>query len=259
MKSASGVHSCAIAPNGEIMAIVQIRSVNEEAIQSPLYQQAYEKVRSWILTGFLPPGRVLTLREISEQLGMSIMPVRDAVRRLTAERALRLHDNRRISIPEMTPLGFEQIIFARLALEPELAERAIDHITKAQTEEICRIDDKMDLCISAGDSEGYMRLNYQFHFSIYEQSKCDVLLNLTRGLWLQFGPFMRVAFDHYKASSLVDHHKEATQAIMAHKPQRLRQAISDDIRQGMQFIGEPWRQHASHQRKSQSTSSKQLI
>jgi len=222
------------------VAALEKNMATEEGIHSPLHQQAYATIRNWILTGRLQPGRTVTLRELSEMLGVSSMPVRDAVRRLTAERALHMSDNRRVSIPEMTPLRLRQIIFARLTLEPELAEQALKHITRAQAEAIREIDDRMDVSIASGQSEDYMRLNYAFHFSIYEKSGLHVLLDLTESVWLQFGPFMRVVFDRYKANTLVDHHKTALASILECDAQKMREAITQDIRQGMQYISELW-------------------
>jgi DNA-binding GntR family transcriptional regulator len=222
------------------MATLENSTAKEEGIHSPLHQQAYATIRNWILTGRLQPGRAVTLRELSEMLGVSAMPVRDAVRRLTAERALHMSDNRRVSIPEMTPLRLRQILFARLTLEPELAEQALKHITRAQAETIREIDDRMDVSIASGQSEEYMKLNYEFHFSIYERSQLHVLLDLTESVWLQFGPFMRVVFDRYKANTLIDHHKTAITSILECNAAKMREAISEDIRQGMQYICELW-------------------
>jgi DNA-binding GntR family transcriptional regulator len=220
------------------MHIIEKIDGSETDSTQPLHEQVYLVIRSWILTGRLSPGQGLTMRELSEMLGVSAMPVREAVRRLTSDRALHIKGNRRVEIPEMTPSRFEQIIFSRLQLEPELAVRALDHLTRAQALAIEEIDHRMDVSIEEGDSNAYMELNYQFHFSIYEKAECDVLTNLTESIWLQFGPFMRVAFERYRRSSLIDHHKAALDAIKHHDPEKLRLAIMKDINQGMSYIGE---------------------
>jgi DNA-binding GntR family transcriptional regulator len=202
------------------------------------HEQVYRKMRQQILYGGIRPGSALTLRGIADELGVSPMPVREAVRRLTAERALLLRDNRRVMVPPMTRENFEQILFARRALEPELAARALPNLTSADIAEIEEIDAGIDVAMRVGDIEGYMRTNHQFHFTIYRKSEAWILVALVESVWLQFGPFMRMAYGRIGTSTIEDHHEFAIAAMKAGDAAGLRSAIDADIGQGMGFIGE---------------------
>jgi DNA-binding GntR family transcriptional regulator len=166
------------------------------------------------------------------------MPVREAVRRLIAERALLLQDNRRVLVPPMTREVFDQILFARRALEPELAARALEKLKKADIAELQAIDQSIDAAMRAGDTEGYMRANFQFHFAIYRKSESWTLVALVESIWLQFGPFMRMAYGRIGTSTIEDHHEFALAAMVKHDVAGLRSAIDADIGQGMGFIGD---------------------
>ncbi len=202
------------------------------------HEAVYRALRERILFGGFLPGGSVTLRGLAEGLGVSPMPVRDAVRRLTAERALVMLDNRRVLVAPMTREKFDQILYARSALEGELAARALANIKKADIEEIVRIDDRVDQAMADGDVPGYMRANYEFHFSIYERARADVLVGLVESIWMQFGPFMRMAYGRFGTSKLEDHHEAAILAMRRADASALRAAISADIGQGMAFIGE---------------------
>lgn len=202
------------------------------------HEQVYRRLRQQILYGGIRPGSALTLRGIAEELGVSPMPVREAVRRLTAERALLLRDNRRVMVPPMTRESFEQILFARRALEPELAARALPNLTRADIAEIEEIDAGIDMAMRVGDIEGYMRTNHHFHFTIYRKSEAWILVALVESVWLQFGPFMRMAYGRIGTSTIEDHHEFAIAAMKAGDAAGLRSAIDADIGQGMGFIGE---------------------
>ncbi|MCU0732301.1 MAG: GntR family transcriptional regulator [Hyphomonas sp.] len=202
------------------------------------HEQVYRRLRQQILYGGIRPGSALTLRGIAEELGVSPMPVREAVRRLTAERALLLRDNRRVMVPPMTRENFEQILFARRALEPELAARALPNLTSADIAEIEEIDAGIDVAMRVGDIEGYMRTNHHFHFTIYRKSEAWTLVALVESVWLQFGPFMRMAYGRIGTSTIEDHHEFAIAAMKAGDAAGLRSAIDADIGQGMGFIGE---------------------
>lgn len=211
---------------------------SERIVGLTTHEEVYRRLRQQILYGGIKPGSAVTLRGLADELGVSSMPVREAVRRLIAERALLLQDNRRVMVPPMTRDTFEQILFARRALEPELAARALPKLTKKDIAAIEATDMAIDRAMRAGDTEGYMRANHQFHFSIYRKSEAWTLVALVESIWLQFGPFMRTAYGRIGTSTIEDHHEFALAAMNKGDVQGLRSAIDADVGQGMGFIGE---------------------
>jgi DNA-binding GntR family transcriptional regulator len=202
------------------------------------HESVYRVLRERILVGGFPPGRAVTLRGLADELGTSAMPIREAVRRLIAERALTMRDNRRVLVPEMTRAKFNQVVFARQMLEPELAARALRNMAAGDIKTVAGFDQSVDRAMAKGDVEGYMRGNFEFHFGIYRLAQNDMLLGLVESIWLQFGPFMRMAYGHFDTSQLEDFHQAAVKAMKAGDEAGLRAAIAADIGQGMSFIGE---------------------
>lgn len=204
----------------------------------PVHEQVFRELRDNILFGGFLPGRPVTLRGLASALGVSPMPIREAIRRLIAERALELHDNRRVSVPAMTREKFDQICFARSALEPELASRALPYFGSKELAELEAIDQSVDRSIETGDLESYMRSNCLFHFTLYRASRADTLVALVESIWLQFAPFMRSVYGRFGTARLDDQHRRAILAIEKRSEDELRSAIKEDIMQGMRFIGE---------------------
>jgi DNA-binding GntR family transcriptional regulator len=202
------------------------------------HESVYRGLRNRILFGGFLPGSAVTLRGLAEDMGVSPMPIREAVRRLIAERALKMQDNRRVLVPPMTQEVFEQIVFARKSLEPELAARAMDRIGPTEIRHITAHDKSVDRAMAVGDVHGYMQGNYRFHFAIYERARAETLLALVESIWLQFGPFMRMAYGRFGTSELEDQHQAAIAALERGDRKALKAAIAADISQGMSFIGE---------------------
>ncbi len=194
-------------------------------------------VRTGLLTGRFIPGKAVTLRGLAADLGVSPMPVREVLQRLAAENALEVKSNGRIQVPDMTPARFEEVLTARLLLEPELAERALPFLRSKDIKDLRKIDDEIDDCLVSGDVESYMRLNHAFHFQIYRSSSSQVLLPLVDSLWLQFAPFMRTVYGRVGTASLEDRHKEAIQAMRDQDASALKIAIKADIEDGMGLLG----------------------
>lgn len=203
-----------------------------------VHQQVYEALCDSILAGQFVPGVSVTLRGIASQLGVSPMPVREAIRRLVAEHALQVLSNRRVCVTEMTQTRLQELYHARLSLEPELALRAWPNIRKSDIKSLKHIDDELNLSLRSGDIDAYVRCNRQFHFGIYERADSPVLCPLVRSLWLQFAPFTRIVFGRIGTEIIQDFHADALRALQADNKQAFRNAIESDIREGMDLLEE---------------------
>jgi DNA-binding GntR family transcriptional regulator len=205
--------------------------------RAPVHGQVYEAIRAGLVGGAFVPGRSVTLSGLAEMLGVSPMPVRAAVTRLVAEGALAMTPTRRVSVPAMTPARFDELVRTRILLEGEAAERALPAIDAARLADIKRHDQRLEACLAAGDAAGYMEANHAFHFAIYRATPSTVLVPLIESLWLQFGPFMRLVYEHVDLTTLVDQHERAIAAIAGRDAADLRAAIEADIADGMSIIG----------------------
>ncbi len=185
------------------------------------------------MTGRFPPGLAVTIRGLAQLLGVSAMPVREAMRRLVAERALDLLDNRRVRVPEMTAPRFEALIAARILLECEAARQALPALHGAALVELRRLDAAADEVFAKGDVERTIEANFAFHKHLYSMAPSDALTPLIESIWLQIGPFMRAALTGATGYNRADRHAEALAAIDAGDAAALTRAIEADVRDGI--------------------------
>ncbi len=204
-----------------------------ETVQEWVYQQ----LRTMIMAGQFIPGHSVTIRGVAKMLGVSPMPAREALRRLVAEGALNLLPNRRVTVPDMSPAKFQELCDVRVALETLAAERALPAIDSARLELLRQIDAEIDRAMAAGDAESHLVKNQQFHLTLYQATPSQVLVPLIENLWLQFGPFLRMALNRIGSSWVMDRHVEALDAIAKKDPYALPIAIEADIRDGMGHLG----------------------
>ena len=198
----------------------------------PTHELVYRQIREMILFGELAPGQAVTIQGLVEELGAGMTPVREALRRLTAEGALAFLGNRRIAVPELDPAQLDQISFARQSVEPRLALMAAERITPAGIEELRLIDDELNLAIEQGDVGGYLKHNCRFHETLYAHSDANVLMQIANTLWLRVGPSLRVVCGRYGTSNLPDMHDEAIAAMRIGDHGAAARAIAKDIDQG---------------------------
>jgi DNA-binding GntR family transcriptional regulator len=202
----------------------------------PSHEQTYARVRDMILFGRMAPGQAVTIQGLVQELDAGMTPVREAIRRLTAEGALTPQGNRRVCVPRLGRAQLEELTFARLAIEPRLVEQAAPRLDTALIARIEAIDAEVDAAIAAGEVHDYLEANYRFHFTLYEASGAVVLPGLARALWLRFGPSLRVVCASGEAMGLPDRHRDALAAMRRGDAPALAEAIRADIRQGAEHV-----------------------
>ena len=202
----------------------------------PTHEVTYARLRDMILFGLLEPGAPVTIQGLINDLGAGMTPVREAIRRLAAEGALLPQGNRRVTVPRLTPGLLDQIAFARLTIEPRLAELAAANLTPALIAKLAALDAEVDAAIKAGEITTYLENNHAFHFALYEASNAPVLVDMARSLWLRFGPSLRIVIAKGGASSLPDQHEHALTAMKAGDAAGLVRAMQQDIAQGVDQV-----------------------
>ncbi|MFT4715347.1 MAG: DNA-binding GntR family transcriptional regulator [Paracoccaceae bacterium] len=204
----------------------------------PAHEMIYRRIRDKILFGDLAPGQAVTIQGMVSEFDVSMTPVREAIRRLTAEGALEFLGNRRITVPVITQARFAEICFARLKIEPKLAEMATNRAQKPEIDRLRRIDDEVNAAIDQGDVKAYMIGNHRFHFELYGLAGSNILMPIAETLWLRFGPLYRIISGKYGTQNLSDHHDEAIHALRAGDATAVAHAISQDIQQGFDIVRE---------------------
>lgn len=207
-----------------------------ETRKIPSHEVTYARLRDMILFGHLAPGQPVTIQGLIGDLGAGMTPVREAIRRLTAEGALLPQGNRRVAVPRLTGDGLDEVAFARIAIEPKLAELAAPRLTPAKIDRLEAIDALVNRAIDDGKLSDYLSANHAFHFALYEVAEAPVLLDLARSLWLRAGPSLRAVIARSGRKVAPDLHREALAAMRRGDAAGLAAAIERDIQQGIDHV-----------------------
>lgn len=202
----------------------------------PAHELIYRELRKLVLFGDLAPGQAVTIQGLTERLGAGMTPVREAIRRLISEGALEFQGNRRVSVPVLTAENISEIILARQWLDPHLTLRATERASLDDLAELTRLDALLDEAIAGGDLRSYLELNYCFHHQTYMIAEAPILADLAEGLWLRFGPSLRVVCGRLGTQNLPDKHKDMLDAMHARDAEAAARAIREDVIQGMEQV-----------------------
>ncbi len=182
------------------------------------------------------PGASLTLRGIGKQFDVSMTPAREAVRRLVAEGALFLSSSGRVSTPELSNERIEELAALRAMLEPELASRALPRAHFALIERLETINQAVSQMVARHDAIGYIRMNLEFHRTLYLRAQAPAMLMMTETVWLQMGPTMRALYGRLNRKEPPPHHRLILSALKAGDEPGLRLAVRADVTQGLRLL-----------------------
>jgi DNA-binding GntR family transcriptional regulator len=206
----------------------------------PLHEIVYNRLTRALMAGQIPPGRKLTSRKLAQELGTSDMPVRAALSRLQALKALVPLPNGSLILPPMTRDRFADLMATRQTCEAAATERAVEHVGQAELQAIQAAGIALVQAARDQDIDAYLEQNYEFKFRIYRASRSDALVFLIEVLWLQVGPFLRQfagKFDGSLAGILaLDHHHEVVDALARKDAPAAAAAIRLDLADGARFL-----------------------
>lgn len=204
--------------------------------------QVHRDLRQLIMSGRLAPGDQLSMREMAAALGVSVMPVRDAVNRLVAEQALVVQRNRGVLVPLTTRAEFQELATIRIEVEGFAAERAAAARSAAELAELAELARAYrDECHHARpDLAAALRLNMRFHFAVYAAAGLPRLRDMIEALWLRAGPLItletRATPGRLLTGDAWRRHLDVTAAIGARAGPAARRAIAQDIQTTTSYI-----------------------
>jgi DNA-binding GntR family transcriptional regulator len=194
-----------------------------------LQERVYRELRRALMSGLFPPGRALTIRAMAAALGTSVMPVREALRQLVAERAVVVRPNRSFATPRMTRTAFADLTRIRVHIEGFAAAEAARRMTPATLRALQALNEAMAEAEAAHDGRRYVELNHQFRFTLYEAADSPVLLPIIESLWLQIGPYLTFLFTEDGAVVSLAPHRALLAALRRRDPAAAQAALARDI------------------------------
>ncbi|MBA4219487.1 MAG: GntR family transcriptional regulator [Methylobacterium sp.] len=215
---------------GEVSALDEVGSLQHET----LGERVTGELRALLIAGRLAPGEKLSLRRVAEALGVSMMPVREAVSRLAADKALEVLPGRAVRVPVLTLAQFRELTRIRLVVEGFAAEEATKVITDAQIAVVAQHEAAfLAAAKDPPDPAAAVGANRDLHFALYEAAGMPSLIEMISRLWLKAGPILNLDMRHeprrLDGGSAVVAHAQLLDALRRRDPAAARQALVEDI------------------------------
>lgn len=205
-------------------------------------EQAYSIIRNDILTGKLAEGERLTETRLSDDLGLSRTPIREAIGRLILEGFIERQKGYTTRVAYFPQDEAEQIYEIRRLVECYSVERATRLATEEDVAELRRIHAAMKVDTPPRDKAAYQRLteaNEAFHRAIVNAARSPRLTALMATA-LDVGMVVRTysMFSDKDLMRSLNHHEEIIQAIEARAPKWASSIMSAHLLAGAARVAE---------------------
>jgi DNA-binding GntR family transcriptional regulator len=148
-----------------------------------LAEHVTEQLRDAIIQGDLKPGEPLLLAELAKRLDVSIMPVREALKKLQSEGLVEQPPQKEARVTMLSLVDLDDTYAARILLETRVIRRSAAVFTEDNYLQLSSILERYEAAYEAGNDAEGRRLHKAFHFGMYAVGGSSWLLRLISMLW----------------------------------------------------------------------------
>lgn len=202
-----------------------------------------EQLRLAILEGRYPPGEWLRQERLAQELGVSQMPVREALKELTAEGLVEHVPYRGVRVVEFSAEDLADLYRHRAFLEGQAAYSAAERITEEELAELQELLQQMQQRLAPEQLSEYRQLNRRFHQKIWEASRRSYIVRTLAQLWDAFPTMM---WSNYFRTDLapiperdandVNEHECILAALATHDAAQAEQLIRNHIEEALKDL-----------------------
>ena len=193
-------------------------SVDRKRHHRTMAEVAVAELQEAIVSGELAPGAPLRLEDLARTLGMSISPVREAVRRLETL-GLAIHvPHRGARVTELAIEDLHDTYEARLALETIAVRRAAARFTAEDEQRASAFLAEYAGSNRRGDGRAARRAHADFHFALYAASGSDWLVRLIRPAWENCERYRALSLSGRSLRQRRTEHERILAACVRHDP-----------------------------------------
>lgn len=197
---------------------------------SSVSELAYQALREAILSCSLAPGNRLNIGELSQRMGVSRTPIRDALQRLEVEGLVVTVPRSHTYVAELSLTEMNELYSIRLMLEGPVAEVATPQITEDDLARLRTLVSQAETLLQNNDFAGFTANNYEFHRIIYEATGNSRLLSLEQDLRSRCRRYIVIyTKESRREQQILEEHRAIIEALSSRDVALARQLLEQHV------------------------------
>ena len=194
-----------------------------------LSQQVFDRLENEILCGVYQRGEILTESVLSENLGVSRTPIREALGRLEQEHLVE-STGKGIRILGVTTEDLEDIYEIRLEIEPLAAQRAAERMTEEELKKLGETLEMQEFFLQKKDAERIKTMDSDFHEQLYRYAGSAVYYDVLMPLHTKVQKFRKASLQKgSRAEASVKEHRMIYEAVASRDLTRVAETMKRHI------------------------------
>lgn len=203
---------------------------------TPLSEKIAHTIRNNIIKGIIKPGERLVEPKLSEMMGISRTPIREALRLLEMEGFIEIIPRRGAVVTTLSRKDIDDIFVIKMKLEPLASGLSVNYLSKNDLDKMQELADKLE----SGSAKGVTQLinwNYDFHNIFIYKCGNDRLIKMLEGLQQQFKRATVYSFStEGRAKEVNEEHDDLMTAFREKNSKRVEEIVEEHVYNGWQFI-----------------------
>lgn len=175
----------------------------EPVAEVNLVDRVYRSLRAGIVDGTYAPDTPLRLQALAKTNGVSLIPVREALRLLERERLVVTTPNKGARVAPISLECLRDLYQVRKIVESEALSLAAPKLSASALSELRSLVMGMADLFATADKPGYLKLHRQFHFGIYKKSDSTWLMHMIETLWGHADRYIHLAVRYERSAEEV--------------------------------------------------------
>jgi DNA-binding GntR family transcriptional regulator len=155
---------------------------------------AVTELRQAIVRGDLAPGATIKQSQTAQELGLSVIPVREALKTLASEGLVTYQSQRGYAVAELTSESIRSVFDVRNLLETEAERLAVARVGADDVAALRRAVQDQDAAADKGDAEAVIAANRRFHFVLFDLCGNPLLRRYVQQTWDTLEPYRVVSY-----------------------------------------------------------------
>ena len=219
-----------------------VTALQRRALRVPrtgLHEQAAKKLRTLIVRGDLLPGEPLLEVSLSEALGISRTPLREALKQLAAEGLVEIRLNRGAVVAPLRREELSELFEAVSGIERCAAELAAQRMTTSDVERLEALQKRIERHHDRGELRAYFEINQQIHSTIVDFARNGVLKTSHETLLARAERARFFALSaHGRWDESVREHRQILAALKARDAERAGRLLGQHVRRTGETVAE---------------------
>ncbi len=211
--------------------------MNQPVIKTTIREQIYEILKNRILNDYYAPGKKLSEVEISEELGVSRSPLREAIRQLEADGLLSGTANKGVYVKKLGEKDVRDLYQVEIMIQNNSIQTGAQYIDGNKREMFKKLAEEFHRTYSSGDLDSYLRTSEKLHNEIVSLCSNEITEDIYKRIGIRNHRFRQMSLkDPERLKNSYQEHLDIIDALLSGSTDKAQQIMLKHLQAASEVV-----------------------